>query len=155
MTTEERPADLADAVNDNQQKLKQLEVYSAQIEQVAQRKDLSASDLIALSHERAQIQVERENLQNESLQQQRRIDTNLLQMEFTDETRGHHLGFTFSDGIDQLYDGIRDTLSMVAYGIPFVLLAFPLALVWRWLWRKVTKKSRERRITPEGKNEDR
>lgn len=147
-----RAEDLADAVNDNQQKLKQLEVYSTQIEQLAQRKDLSASDLIALSHERAQIQVDRENLQNESLQQQRRIDTNLLQMEFTDEASGHHLGFTVSDGVDQLYDGIRDTLSMVAYGIPFVLLAFPLALAWRWLWRKLTKKSRDSRIRSDGKD---
>lgn len=146
--------DLADAVNDNQQKLKQLEIYSAQIEQLAQRKDLSASDLIALSHERAQIQVERENLQGESLQQQRRIDTNLLEMEFTDEARGHHLGITVSNWIDQLYDGIRDTLSMIAYGIPFLLLAFPLALAWRWLWRKVTKKSRERRIQSERKDEN-
>lgn len=136
--------DLADAVNDNEQKLKQLEVYSAQIEQLSQRKDLSASDLIALNHERAQIQVERENLQNDAAQQQRRIDTNLLQMDFTDQARGHRLGLSMSEWVDQLYEGTRDTLSMVAYGIPFLLLAFPLALCWRWLWRRVTRKSRER-----------
>jgi len=136
--------DLADAVNDNEQKLKQLEIYSTQVEQLAQRKDISTSDLITLSHERAQIQVERENLQNVATQQQRRIDTNLLQLDFSDETGGRHFGISLGDWADQLSDGIRDALSMLAYGIPFLLLAFPLALGWRWFWRRVTKKSRER-----------
>jgi hypothetical protein len=138
--------DLADAVNDNDQKLKQLEAYSAQVEQLSQRKDLSPSDLIALGHERAQIQVERENLQNVAAQQQRRIDTNLLQLDFSDVTDGHHFGISLSDVTDQLSDGVRDALQMLAYGIPFLLLAFPLALVWRWIWRKVTRKSREREV---------
>lgn len=136
--------DLADAVNDNEQKLQQLEAYSTQIEQLSQRKDLSTTDLIALSHERAQIQVERENFQNVAAQQQRRIDTNLLEMDFTDNDGGHHLGVSLSEWTDQLYDGIRDALSMLAYGVPFLLLVFPLALGWRWFWRRVTRKSRER-----------
>ncbi len=139
-----RAEDLADAVNDNAQKLKQLETHAAQVEQLAQRKDLSASDLIALSHERAQIQMERENLQNTAAQQQRRIDTNLLQMDFSDETRGHRFGMSLGEWTDQLYDGVRDALSMLAYAIPFLPLVFLLALVWRWVWRKVTRKSRAR-----------
>ncbi|GLQ98138.1 DUF4349 domain-containing protein [Dyella mobilis] len=136
--------DLADAVQDNDQKLKQLDAYSAQMEQLSQRKDLSPSDLIALGHERAQIQVERENLQNVSAQQQRRIDTNLLELDFVEEGGGHHLGISLDSSIDQLYEGIRDALQMLAYGIPFLLLAFPLALGWRWVWRRITRKSRER-----------
>lgn len=139
---ETKAEDLTDAVNDNGQKLKQLEAYSAQIEQLFQRKDLSASDLIALGHERAQIQVQRENLQGISAQQQKRIDTNLLQLDFTDEAIGRHPIFSFGEWTDQLSDGLRDALSMLAYGIPFLLLAFPLALGWRWVWRKVTRKPR-------------
>lgn len=139
---ETRAEDLADAVNDNAQKLKQLEAYSTQIEQLAQRKDLATNDLIALSHERAQIQVERENLQNVAVQQQRRLDTNLLQLDFSDEVRGHRLGLSLSAWTDELREGIDDALSMLAYGIPFLLLAFPLALGWRWFWRRVTRKPR-------------
>jgi hypothetical protein len=137
--------DLADAINDNDQKLKQLEAYAAQMEQLAQRKDLSVSDLIALGHERAQTQVERENLQNVAAQQQRRIDTNVLQLNFFDDARDqHHLDLSFNGWTGQLYEGINDALSMLAYGIPFLLLAFPLALGWRWIWRRVTKKLRGR-----------
>jgi predicted nucleic acid-binding Zn-ribbon protein len=139
---ETRAEDLADAVNNNAQKLKQLEAYSTRIEQLAQRKDLATNDLIALSHERAQIQVERENLQNVAAQQQRRLDTNLLQLDFRDEVRGHRLGLSLSAWTDELREGIDDALSMLAYGIPFLLLVFPLALGWRWFWRRVTRKSR-------------
>lgn len=139
---ETRAEDLADAVHDNAQKLKQLESYSTQIEQLAQHKDLATSDLIALSHERAQIQVERENLQNIAAQQQRRLDTNLLRLDFSDGVQGHRLGLSLNDWTDELHEGIDDALSMLAYGIPFLLLAFPLALGWRWFWRRVTRKSR-------------
>lgn len=141
--------DLADAVNDSEQKLKQLEAYSIQIEQVAQRKDLSTSDVITLSHERAQIQVERENLKNEAAQQQRRIDTNVLDLQFSDTaalSRSHRLGVSFDEWVGRLFEGIDDALSMLAYGIPFLLLALPLALGWRWIWRRITGKSRQRDI---------
>ena len=141
---ETKAEDLADAVNDNEQKRKQLEIYSTQVEQLAQRKDISTSDLIALAHERAQIQVERESLQNDAAQQQRRIDTNLLQMDFSDDSGKSRFGISFTDWTDQLKEGIRDALSMLAYGIPFLFLVFPLALGWRWVWRRVTRKSRER-----------
>ena len=139
-----RAEDLADAVNDTEQKRKLLETYSTQVEQLAQRKDISTSDLIALGHERAKIQVEREELQNAAAQQQRRIDTNLLQMDFTDQTRSQRFGLSLGDWTDQLYEGVRAALSMLAYAIPFLPLLFVLALAWRWVWRKVTRKSRER-----------
>jgi hypothetical protein len=27
---------------------------------------------------------------------------------------------------------------MLGYSLPFLVLAFPLALLWWWLWRRVT-----------------
>lgn len=141
---ETKAEDLTDAVNDNAQKLKQLEAYSTQVEQLSQRKDLSPSDLIALAHERAHVQVERENLQGVAAEQQKRIDTNLLQLDFTDAANDRHSGLSPGEWADQLSDGLSDALSMLAYGIPFLLLAFPLALGWRWFWRRVTRKSRQR-----------
>ena len=141
-----RAEDLAEAINDNAQKREQLEAYSTQIDQLAQRKGLSTGDVIALAHERAQIQVDRESLQNASAQQQRRVDTNMLQLDFTDTAHGHHRGISLSEWTDQLNEGLGDTLSVLAYGVPFVPLAFLLALGWRWSWRRLTRKSRERDV---------
>lgn len=134
--------DLAEAINDNEGKLKQLDAYAAQLEQIAQRKDIAVADLIALSHERAQIEVQRDELKNIAAQQQRRIDTNVLTMQFVDSTvssRGHRMSMTFSGWLDRLGEGVSDALSVLAYGLPFLLLAFPLALLWRWLWRRLVR----------------
>lgn len=142
-----RAEDLAEAVSDNEGRLKQLDAYAAQLEQIAQRKDIATNDLIALSHERAQIQVQRDDLKNIAAQQQRRIDTNVLNLQFSEaavRSRSHRLAISFGEFVDRLYEGVGDALSILAYGIPFLLLAFPLALTWRWFWRRVVRSPRGR-----------
>jgi hypothetical protein len=34
-------------------------------------------------------------------------------------------------------------VGLLGYGVPFLVLAFPLALFWRWGWRKATRKKVE------------
>lgn len=137
--------DLAEAVADNQKKLQQLEAYSGQLEQIAQRKDLSVADLISISHERAQVQSDLENLRNTEAQQQRRIQTNVVEISFNDpvyRTRSHRLGTSLGELLDRLIEGLSDALGLLAYGVPFLLLALPLALGWRAAWRWLTRRSR-------------
>lgn len=138
--------DLADAVDQTAREHQELEAYAQQMEQLAQRKDLSTTDMIALAHERAQIQVKREALDNLAAQQQRRLDTNKLTLVFSDTEHASRWGLTWIGWLDRLYEGVSDTLMMVAYGLPVLLLVFPLALLWRWGWRKATRRSRERSI---------
>jgi hypothetical protein len=133
--------DLADAVGDNQRKQAQLDAYAKRLDELASRKDLAVADLITLSHEQAQVQQQRESLQGEAAMQQRRLDTNLLELDFHDAdagSRGHRLGESFRGMLDRLIEGIDDALSTLAYGLPFLLLALPLALAWRWAWRRIT-----------------
>lgn len=141
-----RAEDLADAVDDTARQRQELDAYAQQMDQLAQRKDLSATDVIALAHERAQIQVKRTQLDNLAAQQQRRLDTNRLTLIFSDTERGGGWGMAWNDWVDRLHEGVSDTLYVVAYGLPFLLLAFPLALLWRWIWRKATRRSRERKV---------
>ncbi|TBR36368.1 DUF4349 domain-containing protein [Dyella terrae] len=140
-----RGEDLAEAMADNDQKLRQLEAYSAQLDQFSQRKDLAASDLIALGHERAALIVQRDDLQRTAAQQQRRLDTNLLTIRFYDPVTASGRGFSWGDWFDELKEGIQDALRMLAYGLPWLILALPLALLWRWVWRRVTRSARERK----------
>lgn len=145
MSRESHAEDLADAVQDNQRKQAQLDTYAAHLDELASRKDLGVSDLIALARERAQVQTERESLLNEAAQQKRRIETNLLTMRFSDsdlESRGHRLGGSFGRLLDELVDGVGDALSMLAYGLPFLLLLLPVCLVWLWAWRRLTARWR-------------
>ena len=36
--------------------------------------------------------------------------------------------------------GVTEALAMVGYGLPFLVIAFPLALLWRALWRWATRR---------------
>lgn len=137
--------DLADAVQNNQQNQAQLDAYAKRLDELSSRKDLAVADLITLSHEQATVQQQRDALLGEAAMQQRRLDTNRLELHFRNTQsgeRGHRLGQSFDRLLDQLTDGIDDAISMLAYGLPFLLLAFPLVLLWRWAWRRITRRAR-------------
>lgn len=134
--------DLGEAVADNQRKLKQMDAYAAQLDQLGQRKDVSVSDLVVLAQERAKLETERDNLVNVAAQQQRRIDTNTVELNFSDGSRGRSDMISLADWSDELEEGVGDALRYLAYGMPFLLLAFPIMLFWRWIWRRATRASR-------------
>ncbi|WP_430390714.1 DUF4349 domain-containing protein [Dyella sp. 20L07] len=146
---ETRAEDLADVVEDNQQKQVQLDAYAKRLDELAARKDLAVADLISLSHEQAQVKQQREALQSDAATQQRRLDTNLLEMSFTDAdagSRGHRLSESLGDLLDRLLSGIDDAISALAYGLPFLVLALPVGLAWRWAWRRIS--GRAKRTSP-------
>lgn len=140
--------DLADAVNDNQRQRGLLEKHAQHLTELAARKDLAVTDLIALSHEQAAVESQLQSLQAIAANQQRRLDTNRLELHFEDSaaySRSGRFGGGFSGLIDQLTDGVTDALGLLGYGLPFLLLAFPLAMLWRRLWRWFTRRERQQK----------
>jgi len=50
----------------------------------------------------------------------------------------------FSNILGNLADGTASAVEKISHALPFVILAFPLALIWVWLWRKfVRRRSRD------------
>lgn len=137
--------DLGEAVADNQRKLRQMDAYASQLDQLGQRKEVSVSDLVVLAQERAKLETERDKLVNAAAQQQLRIDTNTVELNFFDGSRGRSDMISFADWTDELEEGVGDALRYLAYGMPFLLLAFPITLFWRWIWRRATRASRRQR----------
>jgi hypothetical protein len=136
--------DLTEAVKDNQQKQAHLDAYAKRMDELSQRADIKVSDLIELAREQASVQQQREALLQESAQQQRRIDTNLLTIDFFEANASSPWRHLFDDLLDrQLAGGIGDALKLLAYGLPFLLLFFPVALLWRWVWRRVTGRGKK------------
>jgi hypothetical protein len=131
--------DLSRAVTDNRQQQAQLAAYAKRMDELSRRADITVADLITLAREQASVQQQREGLAQEATQQQRRIDTNLLTLNFSEaNTNSTWRDFTDSLGnlLHKLLKGITDALSLVAYGLPFLLLLFPVLLLWRWAWRR-------------------
>lgn len=137
--------DLAQAVSDNQQVRERLQRQYKTLEQFQDRKDLSVSDMLALAREMAEVQVQLDATAQEAAQQQRRINTNLLTLNFSSEdqrpSRFSRIGKAFGELLDNATDGAAKALEVLGYSIPFLIVLFPLALLARWLWRKTGKRS--------------
>ncbi len=136
--------DLAQAVADNSQVRERLLRQYKTLEQFQDRKDLSVSDMLALAREMAEVQVQLDATSQEAAQQQRRINTNLLTLNFSTEeqrpSRFSRIGDAFGNLLDNATDGSTQALQVIGYGIPFLIVLFPLALLVRWLWRRTTRR---------------
>jgi len=134
--------DLADAVDDTQQRLATLARQREKFEELEKRPNLAVSDQLILSKELASLEVQAEAATKTSQQQQRRIETNRVAfvfMETETSSRSARISEAFSGFWDSFLEGVADALEYLGQGIPFLVLAFPLALLWRWLWRRFTR----------------
>jgi hypothetical protein len=137
-----RAEDLSEAVKDNRQKQARLEAYAKRMDEISRRADIKVADLMTLAQEQASVQQQYETLRQESAQQQRRIDTNLLSFSFSDaNNKSVWRDFRQSLGnlLERLLSGIADALALLAYGLPFLIGFFPVLLLWRWMWRRVVR----------------
>lgn len=137
--------DISQAVHDTQRDRDQLEAYAKRLDEIAARKDLGVSDLITVSREQAEVAEKRRALMTASADQQHRLDTNYLRISFTDphaRAGRRDFGEIGDDMLDSASEGIGDALRLLAGGLPFLVIAFPLALLWWALWRRATKRWR-------------
>lgn len=137
-----RAEDLARAVADNRRQGDQLDRQISLLSELRQREDLSVSDLLALARETSQLEAQLQANERASAMQSRRLQTNLLTINFASkwqpESKSSRLADALRGSLDALVDGIEEVIGMLAFGLPFLLVAFPLALAWRWLWRRAT-----------------
>lgn len=139
-----RSEDLAQSVADTQRQREQLLLQQQTLQQYQARQDLSVSDMLALARELAAVDVQLQATTQEAAQQQRRLQTNLLTLGFSSLYEGpdrlEQLGDAFGDMLNNVTEGSIAALQFVGYGLPFLILLFPLALLVRWLWRVITRR---------------
>ncbi|WP_158885405.1 DUF4349 domain-containing protein [Rhodanobacter sp. L36] len=134
--------DLADAVGDNHRQQALLLAQQQRLSDIAARRDLGVADLITVGKEQADLENQLKALEGQAAGQQHRLDTNLVTLEFVppdENSSGSRLRLSLSGMGDRLAEGTSDAMDMLGYGLPFLILAFPLLLLWRWLWRKVVR----------------
>jgi hypothetical protein len=138
-----RAEDLAGVTADTVEQIEMLVAQRARLLEFRERKDLSVADMIALSSELASTETRLEASNRAAGDQRRRIETNLLTLSFgtaqVPPSRFDRVGDAFKGLVDSAADGLAEALEMLGFGIPFLILAFPLALGWRWLWRRFTR----------------
>lgn len=138
-----RAEDLADAVADTGARIAMLEAHQANLLELRARPGLSVGDTIALSSELAGVVTQLDGHRRTAADQRRRIETNLLTMTlhspYEEPSAAAQLGDAFGDLGDSILEGTTEALAMLGFGLPFLVIAFPLALLWRALWRLATR----------------
>ena len=133
--------DLAQAVSDNQQLRDRLEREYQTLQSFQGRKDMSVSDLLALAKATAEVEQQLQAARQDSAQQQRRISTNLLTLDFSSEYqptgRWSRIGRAFGNSLDELTDGTVNAIQVAAFGLPLLVVLLVAGLILRWLWRKL------------------
>jgi hypothetical protein len=138
-----RAEDLAQAVSDNRRQHEQLLRQQETLQQFEKRNDLSVSDLLTLAREQAALDVQLQAIAQETAQQQRRLDTNLLTLNFSSPYASSPLGRigeAFSRLTDNLAEGTANLIEFIGYSLPFLIVLFPLALGLRKLWRRLSNR---------------
>ncbi|MBK9496151.1 MAG: hypothetical protein BWZ07_01547 [Alphaproteobacteria bacterium ADurb.BinA280] len=137
-----RAEDVSAVVGDIERERAELHAQAETLHSLQSRSDLKARDLIALSSEQAKVSARLAELERASAVIARRMETNLLTMRYTSmgaTSAWSQITSSVLESGDALAEGVAEAVGMIAFGMPFVLVAFLLALLWRWAWRKVTR----------------
>lgn len=135
-----RAEDLAVLVRDNSQLQERLRKEMARLQEFQQRRELAVADMIALSKQLAETEAQLLAVEQEAAQHRRRIDTQLLTLDFQPpggETGRNEIGQALRDSGEILSMGTAWTIRAVAFLVPLLLVLLLLvAAVRRWRRRK-------------------
>jgi hypothetical protein len=131
--------DLAQQVADTRMTQDRLEKEHARLLAFQQRSDLKVADLLALSQRLAEIEAQAEQARRDAGQQRRRIDTQLVTIDYTatgGEQRRSAVGSALSDSGQIFADSVAFLIRLVAGLLPAALGALLLVGLLRWWWRR-------------------
>lgn len=140
-----RAEDLSKPSADMAREREQLEAQRTIIRDFQSRKDLSAADMIAIAQELSSIESRLADVERDQATLERRVETNLLTIRYTSRTEEGswaRIRSAVGESVNSFVNGTVEAIGMAAFGIPFILVAFPLALLWRWMWRRATSRHR-------------
>lgn len=144
-----RAEDLSVAVADTGRQRAQYELQQARLLELAARKDLSVADQLTLARELSTLEAQLQGAERDAAVQQLRLETNLLSLDFSvsaaSESRWSTLGEALSGSLDSFVDGLIDAIGTMAEVLPYLIFAFPIALIWWVLWRLITAPLRRAR----------
>ncbi|HRN60905.1 MAG TPA: DUF4349 domain-containing protein [Luteimonas sp.] len=135
-----RAEDLAVVVRDNTLAQERLRKERERLQEFQSRRDLAVADMIALSRQLAETEAQLEAAERAGAQHRRRIDTQLLTLQFrptsSQESRSE-IWLAIRDSGRTLSMGVAWTIRAVAFLLPvLVVVAVLVAMVRRWRRRR-------------------
>lgn len=135
-----RAEDLAVVVRDNTLAQDRLRKERERLQEFQGRRDLAVADMIALSKQLAETEAQLEAAEQQGAQHRRRIDTQLLTLEFrptASQVNRNEVWLALRDSGETLSSGVAWTIRAIAFLLPVVaVLVVFVALVRRWRRRR-------------------
>lgn len=135
-----RAEDLAVVVRDNALAQRRLRNERERLQEFQSRRDLSVGDMIALSRQLAEVDAQLEAAEREGAQHRRRIDTQLLGLEFrpsASQASRNEVWQAVRDSGATLSAGLAWTIRAVVFLLPALVVVWTLvALIRRWRRRR-------------------
>lgn len=139
--------DLSRHVAESDRELQRLQARRAELVAFRERENLAVADMLALANEIATVETSLAEVGKRAAEHDRRISTNLLTLQWSSygtESAWSAVREAITDSGDTAIEGLAEAISYLVMLIPALLLAFPLALLWRAAWRRATGTSRGR-----------
>jgi hypothetical protein len=151
-TVEERKIkaeDLTQALDDNALNSESLTLQHEKFKALLARPDVAVGDAITLARELSSLEASAQISARDRAALLRRVETNLLQISFTSpQNEGPEPGFwqnfsaAFSGFDTTLAEALSGIIIVLVWIVPLIFAMFPVVLIWRWLWRKLTGQAR-------------
>ncbi len=135
--------DLEDTIVDLDIRISMLTTTRGKLIELEERESNDIDSLIKITTELTKIQSELEKLTGQSAYQRRRVETDVLSIQFVaQQSRSFWKPISVSllDFGYTLSDGMGDTISAIAYLLPWSILILVVAYMLRILWRKSRRK---------------
>lgn len=133
-----RAEDLAVAVRDNTLAQDRLRRERERLQEFQARRDLAVADMIALSKQLAETEAQLESAEQQGAQHRRRIDTQLLTLDFrptVSQANRNQIWLALRDSGETLSSGVAWTIRTVAFVLPVGVALLALVVLVRW-WRR-------------------
>jgi hypothetical protein len=141
--------DLTQALDDNALATESLTLQHEKFKALLSRRDLAVSDAITLARELSNLEAAVQTATRDRDLLRRRVETNFLRISFTAVQEiapapGFWQNFSAEfEGFDAtLAEALSEIILVLVYLLPLIFAMFPVAIIWRWLWRKLTGNSR-------------
>lgn len=137
--------DLSQALDDNALAAESLTLQHEKFNELLSRADIAISDAITLARELSDLEAASQTAARDRTVLRRRVETNLLRISFSalqidEPAPGFWQNFSAAfEGFDAtLAEALSEIILVLVYILPLIFAMFPVALIWRWLWRKLT-----------------
>ena len=137
-----RAEDLAVVVRDNTLAQERLRKERERLQEFQARRDLAVADMIALSKQLAETEAQLEAAERQGAQHRRRIDTQLLTLEFrptASQANRNEIWLAIRDSGKTLASGVAWTIRAAAFLLPVLVVLLILVALVRWRRRRSTR----------------